>query len=65
MSASAQHPGDEHACVHVIPLYDFRDHEPSAGCWCGPQVNSVEPRVLVHRALDGRELIERGERAIQ
>ena len=65
MSASAVHPGDERACAHVIPLQDFRQHEASAGCWCGPQPDPEAPCVWVHRALDGRELIERGERAIQ
>jgi hypothetical protein len=65
MSASAQHPGDSECLCHVIPLQDFRPHEASAGCWCGPRPLPDAPSVYVHNALDGRELIERGERAIQ
>ena len=66
MSASAQHPGDSRACVHVIPLNDFRPHEASAGCWCGPQPSDpTEPQVYVHRALDGREKLFTGEARLQ
>ncbi len=44
--------------VHVIPIDDLREHDPS-DCWCDPIVN--EDGVVVHNALDRRELYERGE----
>lgn len=42
--------------IHVIPLGDFREHEASLSCWCH------EPGLIVHRAMDGREAFESGER---
>ncbi len=65
MTASAEHPGDAEERCHVIPLGDFREHEVSAGCWCGPRALPDCPQVLQHNALDGRELIEEGKRMIQ
>jgi hypothetical protein len=51
---------DAFANVHVVPIDDLREHEPSPACWCRPR--EAEPRVFVHNSLDGRELYERGER---
>ncbi len=49
---------------HVYPVNDLRDHETENGpaCWCKPEVDGD---VVIHNALDGRELIETGERMIQ
>lgn len=65
MSATLEHPGDAACLCHIIPLGDFREHEVSAGCWCGPQPLPDCPDVLQHRALDQRELIEDGRRLLQ
>lgn len=48
--------------VHVIPLNDYREHEETTECWCNP---AHDDGVVVHNALDGRELVERGERMLQ
>lgn len=57
---------DEPRCaVHVVPLGDLREHEPSVRCWCRPAEEFDEPDVWVHRALDGRERYERGELRLQ
>lgn len=42
----------------VKPLDDLRPHDDGPGCWCAP--TEVEG-VIVHNALDQRELYERGE----
>ena len=65
MSASAAHPGDSEAECHIIPLGDFREHEVSCGCWCGPEPHPEYPDVMLHRALDQRERYERGELRLQ
>lgn len=51
---------------HVIPVNDHIEHE-DHDCPCGTEVEII-PRdglpdayIYAHRALDGRELIERGE----
>ncbi len=47
---------------HVIPTNDSAPHRDSLECWCHPTPDSEEPRVIVHRSADGRELIkERAE----
>lgn len=51
--------------VHVVPLGDLRDHEPSPQCWCSPRNGDDEPSVWVHNALDGRERYENGEIPLQ
>lgn len=48
--------------IHVIPLGDFREHEVSLSCWCHPVADDDEPGLIVHRAMDGREAFESGER---
>lgn len=50
------------ADVHVLPIGDLRVHEETRDCWCRPD-KVREPYeeaaiVVVHNALDGRELIE-------
>jgi len=49
-------PGD----LHVLPLDDLREHEPSRECWCNPQQDEEMPVLWVHNSLDGREKHERG-----
>jgi hypothetical protein len=55
--------------LHIIPMDDLRDHEPSADCWCRPTLDDdFEDEggdVYLHHALDGRELYESGERKLQ
>ena len=48
--------------IHVIPINDFRDHEETEHCWCRPQRDDEEPRVVIHNALDGREDYENGRK---
>lgn len=51
--------------VHVVPCNDLRAHvEVGVACWCHPTVE-VEDGVVVHNALDQRELVETGERWVQ
>jgi len=38
--------------VHVVPLYDTREHEIDMHCWCHPTLDSD----------DGREAYEHGRR---
>jgi len=45
--------------VHVYPLSDLRDHRLSADCWCKPE---LDEGVVIHNAMDRRELYETGER---
>ena len=47
--------------VHVMPVQDLRDHEPSTSCWCHPTECDDQFDVYVHHALDGREQYENGE----
>ena len=50
--------------THVVPVGDLVAHELDAGCVCGPDVELVrrvsggDGWLLVHHALDGRELSE-------
>ncbi len=51
--------------VHVLPTDDLREHSETRDCWCIPDVLPLDhwdrldgARVVVHHALDGRELIE-------
>ena len=48
--------------THVLPVGDFKEHVESENCWCRP---SRDGEVIVHNSMDGRELIERGERLVQ
>ena len=45
---------------HVLPINDLRKHDESKYCWCHPK-SQRQPNgnwVIVHNALDGRELKE-------
>lgn len=50
--------------IHSIPFNDLREHECSLDCWCKPTPLEDEPLVIVHHAMDGRELYETGERKL-
>lgn len=55
---------DRTARVHVVPCNDLRSHvEVGVECWCRPTVET--DGVVVHNALDQRELVEQGDRMIQ
>lgn len=46
---------------HVYPLGDLRPHITQEGkCWCHP-IFDDEEQLVVHNAMDQRELYERGE----
>lgn len=50
--------------LHILPLFDLRDHWCSADCWCQPELEEGEEGgedLLVHHALDQRERYESGE----
>jgi hypothetical protein len=65
MTASAVHPGDEEDFGHIIPLWDFKEHELSCGCWCHPKAHEDYPEIMMHNAMDQRDKLERGEIRIQ
>ena len=47
--------------THVMPIDDLREHDETRTCWCGPRLETaddLETTIVVHHALDGRELIE-------
>lgn len=47
--------------VHVLPINDLREHVESLACWCAPKLQRVDGStayLVVHHALDGRELVE-------
>lgn len=41
--------------MHIIPMGDFRDHEPETTCWCCPDEDDERPDLWLHHAMDGRE----------
>lgn len=41
--------------AEVTPIKDIRSHASGAACWCQPKTVGG---VLVHNALDGREVLE-------
>lgn len=45
---------------HVTPVNDLKEHEESKYCWCHPKSErqSNGNWVIVHNAMDGRELKE-------
>lgn len=47
------HPTD----IHVMPLEDYRPHDPSLSCWCRPTEEELDGygHAVLHVALDGRE----------
>lgn len=48
--------------TNVIPLNDLRPHEEGSGCWCRPRLNADS--VLVHNAIDGRDILEMAVEAV-
>lgn len=49
--------------VHVVPLFDLREHEIDMHCWCNPTLDSDDGEaVFVHHSADGREAYEQGIR---
>lgn len=44
---------------HVIPCNDLKEHECSRHCWCTPAIDE-EDELVIHNAMDRRELIETG-----
>ncbi len=57
--------------VHVLPQHDIREHVESRDCWCLPSIEYYRrpimegvgqpdgvDAVVVHQALDGRDLVE-------
>lgn len=47
--------------LHIIPIGDLREHEPSIGCWCRPTEDDETDDLWIHHALDQRERYENGE----
>ena len=47
--------------IHIVPIRDMQPHALVAGCWCQPRVEAQQngTHLVVHHAMDGRELIER------
>ena len=50
--------------IHVMPVNDLKDHTCSEDCWCKPTKDD-EYDIYTHHSLDGRELVENGERLKQ
>lgn len=48
--------------LHVVPLYDLREHQVDAGCWCNPELSDAIPDLWIHKSADGREDYESGIR---
>lgn len=54
-----EHRWTESGVLHVVPINDLREHEPS-DCWCHPRVeqeNGVD--IAVHNSMDRREFVTR------
>ena len=65
MTASAVFPGDEQALCHIVPLGDFKEHEPSLGCWSHPRPHEDRSDLIMHNAMDQRERYASGELRLQ
>ena len=52
---------------HIYPRDDFYEHiTVGSYCWCHPVIEEDgSDERIIHNSMDGRELIERGERMIQ
>lgn len=50
---------------HIIPQGDYKEHEVSLNCWCKPEEDEIEPSVIIHHSMDGRELVEDGRKLLQ
>jgi hypothetical protein len=66
MSASKTYQRLQPYCpehVHIIPLYDLKEHIPLPECWCHPTTPDEDyPGMWVHISADGREDFEDGTR---
>lgn len=53
----------EPVIYHVLPINDLRDHVEAEDCWCEPRIEEDDGgTVVIHNSMDGRELVETGER---
>ena len=50
--------------VHIVPENDLREHLVNKDCWCNPDVDEEFENIIIHHALDGRDLYETGERRL-
>lgn len=46
--------------VHLIPLDDYREHEPNTECWCKPRESEYEIDHYIHNPLDNRFMYQLG-----
>jgi hypothetical protein len=46
--------------MHIVPIDDTRQHDPSTACWCEPRDEGGT--IFAHNSADHREQYERGER---
>ena len=48
------------SAIHIMPVDDLVEHDDCIACWCQPRTIQEPDAVLVvvHHAMDGRELIE-------
>lgn len=56
-------PRNNRAVFHVLPINDLKEHVEEESCWCAPAVEgkrgrSRSAKLIIHNALDCRELIE-------
>lgn len=50
--------------AHVVPVEDTFEHELDITCWCQPEIDIEDDRVLIHNSHDQRELYETGIRKL-
>lgn len=50
--------------THVVPECDTHEHELDITCWCNPEIDEDDDRVVVHNSHDQRELYETGKRKL-
>jgi hypothetical protein len=48
--------------IHIIPIDDLRGHDESFDCWCNPERDDIDPELVIHNSMDGREAYETGKR---
>lgn len=48
--------------VHVMPIFDLRQHDAVPECWCCPTEDTEDSFVLIHHSADQREQFETGRR---
>ena len=49
----------EYGYKHIVPMNDLREHLPHE-CWCRPTPEAGDTSIIVHHAMDQRELYETG-----